>query len=584
MTSAAVAPTGLAFDGASLAADRSRDVVGTELTPIDLLLGRQAELTPVERFARLHEADLVPAGERWWSDRLPSALPEAGQQYAFAVDLDSCTGCKACVSACNSLNGLDGDEQWRTVTTIHGSVPEGPSVLTVTAACHHCIDPACLSGCPVDAYEKDPVTGIVAHLDDQCIGCSYCTLTCPYEVPLYNSSLGIVRKCDMCRGRLAEGEAPACVQGCPNGAITITVIDADDVRADLERELAAVGATDRPRLVPGAPDSTLTAPTTQYRSTRVAAGTFADHRVVAPGHAHTPLAVMLTLTQLAVGTTLVDAAVSATAADHVPRAVSGMALAVALVALAASLGHLGRPLYAWRAVIGFRHSWLSREIVAFGAFAGLGMAHAGAVLIELAPALVTLLRWGTVLVGLVGVACSAVLYAVTGRTWWRVRTSAIRFTGTMLGAGGLLVAAVTLAGAVGTGGPDGSGPVGLATVILVAVVVATTVSLGAVATLLRPRPGPRGGASDDLLATRRLLLGPLLALLRVRVVAAVVGGIVLPAVVVLRLAELGSTGEIGWAAPLAVTGALGLFVVGELFDRRLFFLASVAPRRYGDVS
>ena len=297
MSSSAVA--GLGLDAGVLTAPRSRDLLGTELTPIDILLGRQAEMTPVERFARLHEDDLVPAGERWWSDRLPTALPGVGQQYAFAVDMDSCTGCKACVSACNNLNGLDGDEQWRTVTTVHGDTPAGPSVLTVTAACHHCVEPACMAGCPVDAYEKDPITGIVAHLDDQCIGCSYCTLTCPYEVPLYNSSLGIVRKCDMCRGRLADGEAPACVQGCPNGAITITVVDVDEVIEGLERDLevaaAADGVADRPRLVPGAPDSTLTVPTTQYRSSRTSHGSFADHRVVKPGHAHTPLAVMLTL-------------------------------------------------------------------------------------------------------------------------------------------------------------------------------------------------------------------------------------------------------------------------------------------------
>src|SRR5256885_9887519 len=94
-----------------------------------------------------------------------------------------------------------------------------------TTACHHCVAPACLTGCPVRAYEKDPVTGIVRHLDDQCIGCQYCTLMCPYDAPKYSPSRGIVRKCDMCSGRLAAGQAPACVQGCPSGAIAIPVID-----------------------------------------------------------------------------------------------------------------------------------------------------------------------------------------------------------------------------------------------------------------------------------------------------------------------------------------------------------------------
>ena len=61
----------------------------------------------------------------------------------------------------------------------------GPAQQTVTTACHHCLEPACLSGCPVKAYEKNPVTGIVKHLDDQCIGCQYCILMCPYDAPKY---------------------------------------------------------------------------------------------------------------------------------------------------------------------------------------------------------------------------------------------------------------------------------------------------------------------------------------------------------------------------------------------------------------
>src|SRR6185503_1977064 len=156
-----------------------------EETPIDRYLAAQAELTAVERFAQRHEADLLPRQARYYRDLIPLAEPGPGQQYGFEVDLDACTGCKACVAACHSLNGLDDDESWRTVSLLR-STDGAPFQQTVTAACHHCLDPACLRGCPVDAYEKDPVTGIVRHLDDQCIGCSYCTLTCPYEVPSFN--------------------------------------------------------------------------------------------------------------------------------------------------------------------------------------------------------------------------------------------------------------------------------------------------------------------------------------------------------------------------------------------------------------
>jgi formate dehydrogenase iron-sulfur subunit len=88
-----------------------------------------------------------------------------------------------------------------------------------------------MNGCPVLAYEKDAKTGIVRHLDDQCIGCQYCVLKCPYEVPRYSSRLGIVRKCDMCANRLSVGEAPACVQSCPSAAIKITVVAKEVVSA-----------------------------------------------------------------------------------------------------------------------------------------------------------------------------------------------------------------------------------------------------------------------------------------------------------------------------------------------------------------
>jgi formate dehydrogenase iron-sulfur subunit len=225
-------------------------VEAVDETPIDRFLADQAGGTAVERFAQRHAADLLPRQARYYRDLLPATPPGPGQQYGFEVDLDACTGCKACVVACHRLNGLDDGESWRTVSVVRGGTVAQPVQQTVTAACHHCVDPACLKGCPVDAYEKDPVTGIVAHLDDQCIGCSYCTLTCPYEVPVYNASRGIVRKCDMCTGRLAEGEAPACVQACPNGAISVALVDTAAAR---ERAAAT--------LVPGAPPSSITVPT-----------------------------------------------------------------------------------------------------------------------------------------------------------------------------------------------------------------------------------------------------------------------------------------------------------------------------------
>ena len=166
-------------------------------TLIDDLLAEQQSLTPVGRFAQKAARGETPAHARYYRDFIPLTKPAPGTQYAFAVDLDACTGCKACVNACHSLNGLDEGEIWRTVGVLVGGTPDQPYQQTITTACHHCAQPACLLGCPVAAYEKDATTGIVRHLDDQCIGCQYCILKCPYDVPKYSTARGIVRKCDM---------------------------------------------------------------------------------------------------------------------------------------------------------------------------------------------------------------------------------------------------------------------------------------------------------------------------------------------------------------------------------------------------
>ena len=177
MKSQAQAPSG---DRPSLA-----KFLGEGPALIEAYLQEQHDLTAVERFSQAHDKLHLggrPHLESHYKELIPLEKPRPGQQYGFEVDLDRCTGCKACVTACHNLNGLDPGETWRAVGLIH-SVSGKPMQQTVTTACQHCLEPACSHGCPVNAYEKDPVTGIVKHLDDQCIGCQYCILKCPYDVP-----------------------------------------------------------------------------------------------------------------------------------------------------------------------------------------------------------------------------------------------------------------------------------------------------------------------------------------------------------------------------------------------------------------
>src|SRR5687767_8059616 len=83
----------------------------------ELLADQQRLDTPVARFSSAHDAgSALLSGHT--VQLIPLTAPKPGEQYAFEVDLDSCTGCKSCVAACHSLNGLDDEETWRDVGTL----------------------------------------------------------------------------------------------------------------------------------------------------------------------------------------------------------------------------------------------------------------------------------------------------------------------------------------------------------------------------------------------------------------------------------------------------------------------------------
>ncbi|EEF60106.1 DmsC/YnfH family molybdoenzyme membrane anchor subunit [Pedosphaera parvula] len=534
-------------------------------TLIDALLADQRELSAADRFARQHENHAFPAQAKYYRDLIPLTLPKPGEQYAFEVDLDRCSGCKACVTACHSLNGLDEEETWRDVGLLRSEDWRAPFQATVTTACHHCVDPGCLSGCPVLAYDKDPVTGIVRHLDDQCIGCQYCIMKCPYEVPKYSAKRGIVRKCDMCSSRLSHGEAPACVQACPSQAIRITFVEQKAILNQFRGNIASTSVATN-NFLPTAPEPSDTLPTTLYKSSRplprnLLAG---DHARVSPAPAHLPLVFMLVLSQLAVGLSIGTLLMQPAKWFSLTAALAGM-LALGLGSL-----HLGRPLKAWRAFLGWRTSWFSREIIAFGIFVPSAMATLVAFWF---PSLATLQRgfaFATAGTGLLGIACSAMIYVDTRREFWNASQSFTRFLGTtfLLGSMASAVGAMLF--------PKNSGPfLPAALITLCALTIVKLVFEHRIFNHLVDEESP---FLSPLNKTARLLAGKLGLIARLRFCCGFIGGIILPVTYLLESSvHINSNGF--WLLTISL-----FCITGELLERHLFFTAVAPAKMPGSIS
>jgi formate dehydrogenase iron-sulfur subunit len=353
--------------------------------------------------------------------------PVAGEQYRFHFDMTKCIGCKCCVVACNEQNGNPADILWRRVGEIEGGTYPDTLRHYLSMGCNHCLEPTCMTGCPVDAYSKDGPTGIVRHSADICIGCQYCTWNCSYGVPQYNPERGVVGKCDMCYGRLMQGQHPACVSACPEGAIRIETVRTDAWREEYRADANSPG-------MPSADDSlSTTRITLPARLPRDVSKV--DLNRLRPEHPHWPLVVMTVLTQLSVGAfTCIWLLQVLSGRTH--RGASFVALLVAILALTASTLHLGRPIHAVRALKMWRRSWLSREVLLFTLFANTASVYSAALWMRWPG---TIFLGGlTVVFGICGVGASARLYLVPGRPAWNSLFTILEFylTALLLGSAG----------------------------------------------------------------------------------------------------------------------------------------------------
>jgi DMSO reductase iron-sulfur subunit len=371
---------------------------------------------------------IEPAFETTKPSLIPTRPLEQGEQYRFHFDMTKCIGCRSCEVACNEQNGNPADIRWRRVGEIEGGTWPLTSRFYLSMGCNHCLSADCLKGCPVDAYKKDPVTGIVLHSAEACIGCQYCVWNCPYSVPQFNPERGVVGKCDMCHGRLTTGLEPACVNACPENAIEIEIVDQLGWRCDHATADA-----------PGMPNAGQTLSTTRITLPAKTSAPLekVDIETLRPEHPHWSLVWMTSLIQLSVGS-LVTAVVT----HRTDPILLTLILVLTVFTLNISVFHLGRPAYAWRALKMWRRSWLSREVLLFGLFftslttltalSWLRSTHLWPVP-NSAFALAQIL---TSLCGIAGILASARIYLVPARPAWNMRHTPVDFllSSTVLGA------------------------------------------------------------------------------------------------------------------------------------------------------
>lgn len=144
-------------------------------------------------------------------------------QRAFLFDPDSCISCQTCVFACKSKNNIE--ESYRNVYRYSGKNENGPYAYSISMGCCFCIDPACIKVCPTHAMHRTEEFGFVDVDASKCIGCGYCDMACPYNVPRVDKEKGHSVKCNGCPDLVAQGELPACAASCPEEALLFGTVE-----------------------------------------------------------------------------------------------------------------------------------------------------------------------------------------------------------------------------------------------------------------------------------------------------------------------------------------------------------------------
>lgn len=173
---------------------------------------------------------------------------------ALLIDSTKCIGCRACQVACKQWNELKYEEttffggsgyqnppnlspkSWTLISYNEIESEKGFDWVFSKAQCFHCITPACASACPVAALTKTEA-GPVVYNASICLGCRYCQLACPFEIPRFewNKVIPEITKCTMCADRVNAGLETACAKACPTDAIIFG--EREDLIKDAENRI-----------------------------------------------------------------------------------------------------------------------------------------------------------------------------------------------------------------------------------------------------------------------------------------------------------------------------------------------------------